>query len=91
MTIFITTASTSILPRVNIVDVVRVHRTVILFALSTWPHQAHYSDWSAHLAEHHDTKQHYERVQLLVNEVEGEHAVDKGSREENQTEQNCDW
>ena len=45
---------------------------------------------SANFAEDNDADEHDEAVELLVDQVEGKHAVNESSREEYQTEEDCD-
>ena len=53
-------------------------------------HELDHDDRSAHLAENHHDKQHDKATQLLVDQVEGKHAVDESTREEDQAEEDGD-
>ena len=53
-------------------------------------HELDHDDRSAHLAENHHDKQHDKAAQLLVDQVEGKHAVDESTREEDQAEEDGD-
>ena len=80
---------------------VRVHHSLLVLhflvnlswvvAFLSFLHEFDDGDWGAYLAQDNDAKEHRKAVQLLIDQVEGKHAVDQSSREEDQTEQNRDW
>ena len=53
-------------------------------------HEPDNGDRRARFAENYDAEQHDEAVELLIDQVEGEHAVNEGARQEDQAQKDRD-